>query len=336
MPFTLVENHKFGLVAAEMVYTDFSVPELQLSDGTWLLTNVPFEIGNTWQKWLGTVRSDRLKEANLILVRTVPSGTPNILDGEHNELGKYVTELFFLLQFGGVVECGEADSLKGSFYGDEIEIRQHSVLPQFFPCKGYIRQPVTMDRLEETVELKKAYSGVYSNRAEFARLGRGLNILTACLKERAGQEKLHQAVRAIEAIILPDIGSTKRQFIHRCQTFTKANANAVKILGEIFEMRSDSEHVHDWQKSLQSYPQAQRDDIAWHRTRQIEALARVAYTRILLSDEIRGHFKDETTLEHFWKGLDDATRRKIWGSPFDLDSKTLVEDYDGFGRAAKG
>ena len=98
-------------------------------------------------------------------------------------------------------------------------------------------------------------------------------------------------------------------------------------------MRSDSEHVHEWSRSLGKYDAAQRDDIAWHRTRQIEKLACFAYSRIMVDQNIRNHFQNETLLEDFWKKLDDGARRTLWGAQLDLSSIPLVEDYYGSGAA---
>lgn len=119
-------------------------------------------------------------------------------------------------------------------------------------------------------------------------------------------------------------------------------------LGEIFDMRSDSEHVHVWERSLQGHEEAKRHDIAWQRTRQIETLASVAYSRILLNTDILGHFQDDVclcdlsdsgfvavlanALEAFWKQINDGDRRKLWGKPLDLESIPFVENYDGFNR----
>ena len=66
-------------------------------------------------------------------------------------------------------------------------------------------------------------------------------------------------------------------------------------------MRSDSEHVHDWARSLVDYSEKTRDDVAWQRTRQIEALARFAYTRIMLDE--RSALKMKTFSKNFWKKI---------------------------------
>jgi hypothetical protein len=330
MPFKLTENDKFALIAVENAYTAFPAGfEDSLSDGTIVLTKVPFELGDTWEKWLGSIRSDKLKSSNLILIRSIQSRTAPILDDENKSMSNHVGQLYHLLQLGGVIECEGADSMTGALHGGEAQVREHGVAEQFIPSKGYTRSPVSFERLETAVNARKTLGSIYSS-TEFYRFRRGLNILMDALKQKVGQDKLHQAVRSLEALILPDAGNTRKQFIHRCQTFATANDDAVKTLGEVFDMRSDSEHVHAWERSLQVHDKTKRYDIAWQRTRQIEALASAAYSRILLNTDILDHFKNETALEAFWKKIDDGERRKLWGHPLDLESIIFVGDYDGF------
>src|SRR5207247_2659781 len=123
---------------------------------------------------------------------------------------------------------------------------------------------------------------------------------------------------SLEALILPETGKTKKQFAHRCQLFAKASALTKQILEEAFDMRSEAEHLNDWENSLQSYPPTERENIAFQRTRQMERLACVAFSRILDDEDLRNHFKNESTLDDFWRKADDATRKAIWGVQLDL------------------
>src|SRR5205823_14324522 len=121
-----------------------------------------------------------------------------------------------------------------------------------------------------------------SNKSEFRRVMQGLNVLFRGLREETGQDRLHQFVRSLEALILPDVGQTRRHFVHRCQTFAKAGADTELILQEAFDMRSDTEHLQNWGRAVQDYPASEREDVCWQRTRQIEKLACFAYSRLLV------------------------------------------------------
>ena len=139
------------------------------------------------------------------------------------------------------------------------------------------------------------------------------------LREYYGQERLHQCARAIEALLLPSIGATRRQFVHRCQTFTQSNAEHVAILGELFDMRSAVEHLHDSDAPLTpQYPDdQQRLSIAERRTRQVEALATSIYLRLVDESTILDHFASDMSINAFWQ-RPDHERRTVWGVSFDL------------------
>jgi hypothetical protein len=65
------EGEKFGVLAIESVYS--TIPEdavVQLSDGTWVHTHLPLEIGSHWHEWIGTLRLERLQNSNAILFRS--------------------------------------------------------------------------------------------------------------------------------------------------------------------------------------------------------------------------------------------------------------------------
>src|SRR5438128_2559754 len=76
MPFALSENDKFGIVAVHNAYTDLKTEQTQLSNGTWILQRVPFEIEKTWQKWLGSLKAEQLAKSNLVLIRAKSSSEP--------------------------------------------------------------------------------------------------------------------------------------------------------------------------------------------------------------------------------------------------------------------
>jgi hypothetical protein len=139
------------------------------------------------------------------------------------------------------------------------------------------------------------------------------------LQEYYGQERLHQFVRALEALILPQAGSTHRQFVHRCQTFTVANQDHAVILNEMFAMRSAVEHLHESPSALeQQYAdEQQRMRIAERRTRQAEALATWVYRRLLDDATLRAEFETDMTIGAFWQ-RPDHERKAIWGASLDL------------------
>ena len=146
------------------------------------------------------------------------------------------------------------------------------------------------------------------------------------LLQPSGQNRLHQFVRSLEALILPKIGKTKQQFTHRCcQTFARAGDDTRSLLQEAFDMRSATEHLHPRDKAVQNYPIEQRETICWQRIRQLEHLACDAYSRVLRNVELRKHFLTDDAIANFWK-LPDDQRLSLWGDPLDVTLEPLVQE----------
>jgi hypothetical protein len=140
---------------------------------------------------------------------------------------------------------------------------------------------------------------------------RGVNILFNELQQQPGQDRLHQFVRSLEALILPDVGNTKHQFAHRCQTFARGCADTRATLLENLDMRSDTEHLQSWDRTVQGYPTDQRENVCWQRTRQIEHLAGDVYSRLLCEAALRDHFRTDDALAAFWK-MREGERHALW------------------------
>ena len=326
---------KFALLAAENVHTAFPDDRnyrYQLSDGTWILGRMPVALDADWKEWVGTIQLKQLENSNLIIMYSEASTVPGVLDEHHERLKKRLSQTFSLLQLSGVLEYEGANLLSGSFLEGKLEIRQMGEFPFYYQTKGYTRTPVTIQRMEKAVHLRKALEKMESTPDEFKRLKWGWRVLMDGLQKEHGAERIHQFVRSLEALILPEIGRTKRQFTHRCQTFAKPSASTTQILEEAFELRSMAEHLSDWERALGLYPKDDREINALHRTRQMEQLASFAYFRIFESDTIRNHFINETKQGEFWK-LPDNARKNIWGTQLDLTLIKEVRTFDSWGRA---
>jgi hypothetical protein len=325
MAFGFTENEKFSLLAVNNCYT-YVKEETELSDGTWVLPEMPTGVGDTWEKWIGTIRLEHLTRANFILVRRVASEKPGILDDEHDELFQETMTLFWLLQLSGIVMCGGASALQGSFERGEANIRQMVQVDEYYPTTGQPRYPVTLDRLEEAVKMKAVWEEMRANKTH-DRFRRGAVILRGGFEGYHGQERIRDFVRAIEGLIRPDPGKTGKQFKNRAQTLgVKSNASG-DVLYDAYQMRCDVEHVHVPDRYLsEKYPENQRDAIATMRTRQMETLASESYRRIFLNEGVRAHFKTDDALNAFW-ALPYAEQRKIWGEGVDV---TAFKEDDEF------
>ena len=276
MAFEFETKRKFALLAIDGLYANLPELEFQLPDGTWVMPSLPRVADlSIWKQWIGSLRADSLQCANLVLVAQKASHNPMVLDEAHNQLANHLSGLFYSLHLrSGMERVGEnePDLLCGSrLVGDPI-IRQMRRLSSFHQTMGYRRTPMTREWLEEASTLYSGTAIMASVPGYFMRVFRGLNVLFRGMKE-TGQERMHHFVRALEALILPGIGNTRRQFVHRCQTFALACDAARTALAEAFDMRSDTEHLQDWNRAVLTHPVSVREHVCWQRTRQIEHLA---------------------------------------------------------------
>jgi hypothetical protein len=216
LAFQFKKNGKFAILALDGVYSDLPNAEFRLSDGTWVMPRVPAvaDLG-VWKEWIGSIRAGSLQRSNLVLLAEEESRNPLILDEDHYRLRSDLAQLFYFLHFRQGIECAganEPDLLCGSCKEGNPIIRQMNKLPAFYQSKGYTRAAITEAWISDALALRSAATAIESATDEFQRLIRGLNVLFAGLRE-SGQGRLHQLVRSLEALVLPDTGKTRNQFV---------------------------------------------------------------------------------------------------------------------------
>jgi hypothetical protein len=167
---------------------------------------------------------------------------------------------------------------------------------------------------------------------KFARFGRGLYYLQEGLRQKSGQERLHRFTPSLGALVLPETGKIRKQFIQRCQLFALVSGATEAALGQAYDMRSGAEHIHDWDRSLKNVAPEKPEDVASWRTRQMEALASFPYAHVLINSHLHPYFENDATLLRFWNTLSGADRAKLWGDRFDLSTVKIARAYDQWGR----
>ena len=332
-------NCKFAVLAVHNVRVDV-VPDLILRDGTRVLTKFPFALENHWRTWLGSMQSERLQSCNLFLLRTATSGWDNgqlaIFGGEvDSRLMDEVGGVFAFLRLVGTIEYEDAFVLAGHVEETKATCRHFATTEHFNITSGCTPWVIRQHDLESAAELRSNYASLLKKFPDRWRFGRGCNALKTAFERHYASDRLHGFVRALEALIVPEIGRTEKQFVSRCSLFAGPKSRESEIrsmLQEVYRMRCDIEHVHDWDRSLDAYPIPDRENIALWRTRQMEELASAAYRKILLDPTLQLNFRDDSTIENFWKRTGDEVRAAL-GTVCDISELRLVKKYDSFGRA---
>lgn len=227
MALTFTDNEKFSLIA---IYDCWSTveDEVELADGTWVLPKMPTDVGETWARWVGELRMERLTDANLIPVRRIVLAVEDLRGVAHMELYQQVFDIWNMLQLSGIVYYADASALQGSFENGQANVRQMVHLDQFYLTAKSPQYPVTLARLKEAAEMAVVWRQMAGG-GKCDRFVRGGVILRQGMTEQYGQERIHQFARAIEALIKPSKSGTTKQFKNRPQTFGVNSAKMEKV-----------------------------------------------------------------------------------------------------------
>ena len=304
---------------------------IQYDDTLWFHFSTPFQLLGTWKESLGSIRTENFLKSNFLIFAMMPSQNIEILDGENKSLAARVKCIYHSLLLQGVARHrDEAFVITGANKEGKIEARSVAPLYPRFDTWKVISKSIDDEIIRNAVKLSEIIDCVYADKKKHVRLKDGFRITIDLLREYIALERLHQSVRALEALMKPQIGATKRQFIHRCQTFGGRSDDARKIYDEIFELRSREEHLNEIDDILEIYGKGKLDYMIFLRACQSELLVEHAYLSILRKDTIRKFFEDDNSIEAFWKMADDE-RYRLWGDPLDIVN-AIAERSDFFVR----
>jgi hypothetical protein len=322
MNFKIDLGKKFGCIALVNAWKDSSlVDPVDLGGGLWAVFQPPLQFADHWKTWIGSISARQLAQANMFIFAEKSSSNLGVLDQENQTLQKKVSYLFYGLLLSGVPQYDKGFLFTGANESGEPEVRQFGELDDYVQTSGNER----LSKID-LVKLKGATVSMgmiqkLSDRELSERLTRGFSSLLRAVKEREGPERLHLYVRALEAVVHPEIGRSARQFVHRCLTFVRVDGHrmdkAREVLDDAYEIRSQVEHQNGWEEALDAHPASAREEIAKNRLRQVERLTLSVYWKITTISGLLPHFQNDMSLDGFWQ-LGDDDRRRQWPEPIDI------------------
>ena len=317
------DGEKYALVGLS-VKTDQDVRSGQVSEHLSVLSETRFKIPDHWREWLGTIRTDNVRDCTLFLLSKLPTSTPDILDEENNILKQRVWNFYVgLLLASPFASSHEPVVLTGSRRGAEIDIRQHTDLLSPVPCVFRPYPAVASRDLKLAADLGEKLSLFPAAQVPGGhwRLFRTLDIYVKARTIGDIVDRLHQYCRCIDGLILPSAGETKKQFKSRTELFIGPRHH--ELMGEIYDVRSAVEHLHE-NRYLEGFDREVRLDLL-KKEAIIEYVARKTLAKVIGTPAFWQHFGNTTALGQFW-ALDSDARKAIWGAPFDpLDA---VADFN--------
>lgn len=274
MPFPLPVGNKFSCIALANARVVRELrASIELGDEMWILFEPPFELAPHWQEWIGTVRAEYLSRANLVVLTHHPSSSAGIVDGENEALTKKCLSLLYALFVAEVFHHDGGLILSGANVDGTVNVRQVSNLETLYRPNGVSTVRVDAALVQKASAIAGGMRAVYTPGGHSKRLHRGFHAWIKGIMEFYGDDRLHQFVRAVEAVIMPAIGKSKKQFVHRGQVFAGNSTTARTLLGELYDLRGQAEHLHLFDAVLAVHPQNERESIALRRAYQAQLLA---------------------------------------------------------------
>jgi hypothetical protein len=309
----LKNGEKYALVALR---TRAEVPAMFHASGPpelWASSESPVQLGDHWEKWLGTIRAEGLGHANLFLMAKTRSDSVEILDGENAELKKLVYWFHVgLLLSVRLTTFDDPSQLTGSSYDGQSSVREVGHLSRAAPIVGLTPETVTIDHLARAAAVASALQEWGSTGGSW-RFNRVLQIYAFARANSDPLERIHQFSRCIDGLILPDAGRTRRQFMSRTETFIGPREHA--LMGSIYDIRSLVEHLREYE-FLDPPSRPEREEL-FRKAALMEHLARHCIGRVLLTKSLWPHFSNPGALEGFWN-LPPGARGNLWGATIDL------------------
>jgi len=309
-------NNKFCCIAFQNAGCETRGSRIQLQDGLSVHTGSPLELAKHWQEWLGTIHSKRLHDSNFAILACAPSLSTG---DEHKRLERIAYGFLYALFMQGVPWYEGGLVVSGASIESEIEAHSVGDLKRFYRIPGVQPNYILNQSINTAGTVAKGIRYVFSETGSFERVRRGIHAWIRAIQEREAQNRLHQFVRSVEALVKPEISRTQRQFSHRCQTFVGASDQARRLLWEFYDLRSASEHMNGWEFYLEQVLKSERDREASLRAYQAELLASQVYTKLLSSQALLRVFETDESIEKFWM-LQDGERKTLWGDTIDLET----------------
>jgi len=286
---------------------------VQIDAGIYASPETPFYVDDWWQEQLGKIQVKRINGCNLFLLAlTDDPAFESFLSGR---LQSY--HLALLLQ--GVAYSSNGVTLARQNSQTRLRVNAIGTLDTYYEPYKVIARSVSKDHLAATPALAKGIDFMFADESKYLRLRKGFNAFLDGIRQNQVHSRLHNFVRAIEAIIKPKQGNSTKKFTYRCQFLIGRKQADASLLRELYELRSAAEHLNPMNDKLTAYPSHDRDNVKGLRTLQMELLASFIYRKILSCPLLLQQFSSDDSIERLWS-RDHKDLETTWGTTIDLHS----------------
>jgi hypothetical protein len=320
----LKDRDKFSFMGLELKLDGHEFQSTQLSSSQAIVVDPLMKLPEHWREWIGRIRAEQVEGFNLLLASHSPSGEPEVLNHDDAALQQHAWNLYAGLLLS--VRCSTSHPpamLTGYRAAGEDNIRQQK---DFDTPMGTMFAPypsVSWAHIQRAASLGRNLGQLNADSIPGGRwrLNRTLHLYHEARTTTDLMESLHQYCRVIDGLILPAPGAGKSHFRSRTELFIGPQHH--ELMGQIYDLRSASEHLHE-NLYLESFDREVRLDLL-KKEAIIEWIAREALARVIETPSLWPHFANTGALAKFWR-LPPSERQALWGNRF--NPADAHQDFD--------
>ena len=304
------------IVATNVIRADDHTPEVELAPGVWFSPGSPYTLSEGDRQGLGGFVCDWLDRSDFCILVLQHSDAPDVRDAVDDQLLAAVHDVWFCLcmHLQGVPYADNLMMLGGAIDANGFRLKSIPTQMDYVSPPDCALPTTSLDDLKSAATLAQTYRLLFKGEPlpeTHRRVRLGLSAVNRALHERYGDARLHDYVRALEALVMPRRGKTRSLFVHRCQTLAAASEANLLILREAYDLRCAREHMNDWLGPV-AHHGADAENVARERLWQIEHVALAAYAHLLSTPALLDVFSDDASIREFWRKR-EGEQRALWG-----------------------
>ena len=301
---------QFGCIAYEGVSVGAGLPDsIDMGDNQRVVFAQPVELDKFWKDDLGNYQSQHLSKSNFAIELVQPEGTTS-----YDEIASRLWgTMYSILLFGMPRLIGGLEIL-GTRYQNGVTVHKVTTPYRIGFCPHARAALLSGNAFMKARTVASRLREIHRTGTDFFRLRRGFLAWVSATRTEKGDGRLHEFIRAVEAVVKPEQSKTREQFVRRTALFA-LNGD---IVTELFNLRSATEHMNDYSPIVTGNNIWGLERCGWYRSFQAEMLAQVVYTRILSNAALLEQFRTDNAIDAFWE-MDESSRQKMWGNPVNLN-----------------
>ena len=318
------DGEKYALLGLSIKLPHEGLGGLDLSPHFSVIGGREFKIPDQWREWLGSIRVEEVEACDLFIAAKLASSAPGVLDAENQLLTHRLWGFYRgLLLSSTFATAHKPVILTGSCEDGEIGLRQQQDLDPPVPNDFHPYPEVTRDQFELAARMagqleRMAATRQGSNRWRFNRV---LHLYSQTRAEHDLLQRIHQYTRCIDGFVTTEKGQGEKKFKSRTELFIGPRHH--DLMGEIYEVRSSVEHLHE-DRYLDPLKREMQIDLT-KKEAVIKHMARTTLARVVMSDTLWPYFTNKAALAEFWAKT-AGERQTIWGDP--IDPMDALKEFD--------